>query len=63
MVSLIRAVGVDPGQLRAVYCQTGTRSALVWFVLSELAGFTDVRNYAGSWEAWGNRTDTPIECP
>jgi thiosulfate/3-mercaptopyruvate sulfurtransferase len=63
MVSLVRGVGVDPEQLRAVYCQTGTRSALVWFVLSELAGFGDVRNYAGSWEEWGNRDDSPVECP
>lgn len=63
MVSLVRGAGVDPDGLRAVYCQTGTRSALVWFVLSELAGIRDVRNYAGSWEAWGNRSDTPVECP
>jgi thiosulfate/3-mercaptopyruvate sulfurtransferase len=63
MLSLIRGVGCDPEQLRAVYCHSGVRSALVWFVLSELAGFRQVRNYAGSWEEWGNRADSPVECP
>jgi thiosulfate/3-mercaptopyruvate sulfurtransferase len=63
MLSLIRGVGGDPEHLRAVYCQSGVRSALVWFVLSELAGFRQVRNYAGSWEEWGNRPDSPVACP
>lgn len=61
MLAIIRGCGAEPGDLRAVYCQTGARSALGWFVLHELAGFTNVRNYAGSWEEWGNRDDSPIE--
>jgi thiosulfate/3-mercaptopyruvate sulfurtransferase len=63
MVSLVRASGSDPAEIRATYCQGGVRAALVWFVLHELAGFDDVRSYAGSWEEWGNRTDSPIETP
>ena len=63
MLSLIRASGADPAEIRATYCQGGVRAALVWFVLHELAGFTDVRSYAGSWEEWGNRTDSPIDMP
>ena len=63
MVSLVRASGADPSEIRATYCQGGVRAALVWFVLHELAGFDEVRSYAGSWEEWGNRADSPIETP
>jgi thiosulfate/3-mercaptopyruvate sulfurtransferase len=63
MISLVRASGADPAEIRATYCQGGVRAALVWFVLHELAGFDQVRSYAGSWEEWGNRADSPIELP
>ena len=63
MVSLVRATGTDPAELRTTYCQGGVRAALVWFVLHELAGFDEVRSYAGSWEEWGNRADSPIDTP
>ena len=63
MLSIIRSSGVDPADVRATYCQGGVRAALVWFVLHELAGLREVRSYAGSWEEWGNRSDSPIEAP
>jgi thiosulfate/3-mercaptopyruvate sulfurtransferase len=63
MVSLVRASGADPAEIRATYCQGGVRAALVWFALHELAGFDEVRSYAGSWEEWGNREESPIETP
>ena len=43
------------------YCRIGERSAHTWFVLHELLGQADVKNYDGSWTEWGNLVDVPIE--
>jgi len=42
------------------YCRIGERSSHTWFVLTYLLGFTNVRNYDGSWTEWGSLVGVPI---
>ena len=53
--------GVLSGDPIIAYCRIGERSAHTWFVLHELLGEDDVRNYDCSWTEWGNLVDVPIE--
>jgi len=43
------------------YCRIGERSAHTWFVLHELLGQGNVKNYDGSWTEWGNMVGVPVE--
>ncbi len=58
---LYRGKGVLSGDPIIAYCRIGERSAHTWFVLHELLGKDDVKNYDGSWTEWGNLVDVPIE--
>lgn len=53
--------GIDPDKPTITYCRIGERSAHTWFVLSELLGHENVRNYDGSWTEWGSLIGAPIE--
>ena len=54
--------GITPDRTTIAYCRIGERSAHTWFVLRELLGYPDVRNYDGSWTEWGSVIGAPIEC-
>ncbi len=43
------------------YCHTGVRSAHTTFVLTELLGYKNVRNYDGSWTEWSYFKDYPVK--
>jgi thiosulfate/3-mercaptopyruvate sulfurtransferase len=58
---LYQGKGVIDGNPIIAYCRIGERSAHTWFVLHELLGEGDVKNYDGSWTEWGNMVGVPIE--
>ena len=55
--------GIDGGRETIAYCRIGERSSHTWFVLTQLLGFGNVRNYDGSWTEWGSIVRAPIEKP
>jgi thiosulfate/3-mercaptopyruvate sulfurtransferase len=58
---LYTSKGVLNGEPIIAYCRIGERSAHTWFVLHELLGHDEVKNYDGSWTEWGNLVGVPIE--
>ncbi|MFT7234251.1 MAG: thiosulfate/3-mercaptopyruvate sulfurtransferase, partial [Cyclobacteriaceae bacterium] len=44
-----------------VYCHSGMRSAHTTFVLTQLLGYKNVKNYDGSWTEWSSFENLPFE--
>jgi thiosulfate/3-mercaptopyruvate sulfurtransferase len=55
------AAGVDLTKDTIAYCRIGERSAFSWFVLHELLGVSNVKNYDGSWTEYGSLVGVPVE--
>jgi thiosulfate/3-mercaptopyruvate sulfurtransferase len=53
--------GLAPQNETIAYCRIGERSSHTWFVLKELLGFPEVKNYDGSWTEYGSLVGVPIE--
>ncbi|MDQ3886254.1 MAG: sulfurtransferase [Actinomycetota bacterium] len=58
---LYSAEGLDNSKSTIAYCRIGERSSHTWFVLHELLGYADVKNYDGSWTEYGSLVGVPIE--
>ena len=52
--------GVDLAKDTIAYCRIGERSAFSWFVLHELLGVANVKNYDGSWTEYGSLVGVPV---
>jgi thiosulfate/3-mercaptopyruvate sulfurtransferase len=52
--------GIDENKPTIAYCRIGERSSHSWFALHELLGYSDVRNYDGSWTEYGSLVGVPV---
>ena len=58
--ALYEGAGVNLDKDIIAYCRIGERSSHSWFVLRELLGVKNVRNYDGSWTEYGSLIGVPV---
>ena len=58
--ALYDEAGLDSGKDTIAYCRIGERSSHTWFVLSEILGLPNVKNYDGSWSEYGSLRGVPV---
>ncbi|MFB7877730.1 MULTISPECIES: sulfurtransferase [unclassified Nocardia] len=61
LAELYKDAGLDGEKETIAYCRIGERSSHTWFVLQELLGHQNVKNYDGSWTEYGSLVGAPIE--
>ncbi|MCH9640858.1 MAG: sulfurtransferase [Actinomycetia bacterium] len=61
LARLYAGAGLDGDKETIAYCRIGERSSHTWFVLQELLGHPNVKNYDGSWTEYGSLVGAPIE--
>ncbi|EUA92775.1 sulfurtransferase [Mycobacterium ulcerans] len=61
LAKLYADAGLDGAKETIAYCRIGERSSHTWFVLHELLGHKNVKNYDGSWTEYGSLVGAPIE--
>lgn len=50
--AVLKAQGIDPEAPSVVYCNSGAQSSLPWFILSEVLGNRQARQFDGSLHQW-----------
>ena len=53
--------GATPEKEIVVYCQTGIKAAVTYIALKEIAGFPNVKLYAGAYAEWASVAENPTE--
>ncbi|GAA3030027.1 sulfurtransferase [Gordonia defluvii] len=61
LTALYADKGFDDSIDTIAYCRIGERSSHTWFVLTELLGKKNVKNYDGSWVEYGSLVGVPVE--
>lgn len=61
LTEIYKDAGLDGAKQTIAYCRIGERSSHTWFVLQELLGHENVKNYDGSWTEYGSLVGAPIE--
>jgi thiosulfate/3-mercaptopyruvate sulfurtransferase len=61
LTAIYAYAGLDGSKPTIAYCRIGERSSHTWFVLHELLGHRDVKNYDGSWTEYGSLVGVPID--
>ncbi|MEV5649382.1 sulfurtransferase [Nocardia sp. NPDC052254] len=61
LATIYADAGLDGEKETIAYCRIGERSSHTWFVLQELLGHKNVKNYDGSWTEYGSLVGAPIE--
>ncbi|MBV1855413.1 sulfurtransferase [Catellatospora tritici] len=60
LTELYAAAGIDDSLDTIAYCRIGERSSHTWFVLQEILGKKNVKNYDGSWTEYGSLVGVPV---
>ena len=61
LTKLYSEEGITGEEPIIAYCRIGERSSHSWFVLQELLGYPDVKNYDGSWTEYGSLVGVGVE--
>ena len=60
LTALYAGAGLDDSKDTIAYCRIGERSSHTWFVLKEILGHDNVKNYDGSWTEYGSLRGVPV---